>query len=88
MGSNGVSVAPVIMKDITIERHEVIGEMKHEGRDMLSSAQNAHMFCSSARAIGASRRLIEQCIEYLNTREREHITGQMTTNPVIKNRLG
>lgn len=46
------------------------------------------MFCSSARAIGASRRLIEQCIEYLNTREREHITGQMATNPVIKNRLG
>ena len=38
MGSNGVSVAPVIMKDITIERHEIIGEMKHEGRDMLSSA--------------------------------------------------
>lgn len=36
------------------------------------------MFCSSARAIGASRRLIEQCIDYLNTREREHVVGEMS----------
>ena len=65
MGIHGISLAPVELKEVHVDPHQIIGEFKYEGSTIVESSSKHLLIDGSARLIGASRRMIEQCLYFI-----------------------
>lgn len=88
MGIHGVSLAPVILKDIKVTAADIVGDFQYEGSDIVASSERVLLIDSTARSVGAMRSIIEKGLEFITTRERKHVKGQLAQEPSIKLRIG
>lgn len=88
MGIHGVSLAPVLLKDVQVNAADIIGDFQTEGAIIVASSERVLLLDSTSRSVGAMRRIIEKCLEFITTRERKHVVGQLAQEPSIKLRIG
>ena len=88
MGSHGVSLAPVTFEECPIEISNVLGGFKTEGSAIIESSSKHLLIDSTARLIGASRRILEQCLDFIQTRVRKNIVGQLAQETGVKLKIG
>ena len=88
MGIHGISVAPLIMNQVLIPQTHILGDFKKDGKAMINEYTNILLLDSSARAVGAVRTLVEDVFNFIKTRKRNNIVGELADNPVVRLRLG
>lgn len=88
MGVKGMSLAPVIFRDCSVETKNIIGQFIYDGRTLIESSNKNLSMISSARAIAICKKLIEKCATYLLTKKRNNNVGSLSEEPVVLMRFG
>ena len=65
MGIHGVCLAPVLFDACHVEISNVLGGFKVEGSTIIESSSKHLLIDSTARLIGASGKMLEQCLNFI-----------------------
>jgi len=74
-GVFGVSLAPVTLSNVQVDPEHFIGDFSTEGTTMIASSQVHLLLGGAARAVGASRAIVDSLLEFLNSKNRNGETG-------------